>query len=125
MAKSFKLNRYFTFKVEMGEDCELEVRTKRLSATDLIDYTHEIGVLQDRLEKEDKTAVKDIYLLNIDLLNSQVVELKGLIDEDGNEVKLPETDEARKDLFNDLGIDFINKACNKFAEGIKVDEKRD
>jgi hypothetical protein len=58
MAKSFKLNRYFTFKVEMGEDCELEVRTKRLSATDLIDYTHEIGVLQDRLEKEDKTAVK-------------------------------------------------------------------
>ena len=44
------------------------------------------GVLQDRLKEEDKTAVKDIYLLNIDLLNSQVVELKGLIDEDGNEV---------------------------------------
>ena len=109
----------------MGEDCELEVRTKRLSATDLIDYTHEIGVLQDRLQKEDKAAVKDIYLLNIDLLNSQVVELKGLIDEDGNEVKLPETDEARKDLFNDLGIDFINKACNKFADGIRVDEKKD
>ena len=125
MAKSFKLNRYFTFKVEMGEDCELEVRTKRLSATDLIDYTHEIGVLQDRLEKEDKTAVKDIYLLNIDLLNSQVVELKGLIDEDGNEVKLPETDEARKDLFNELGIDFINKGSNKFTDGIRVDEKKD
>ena len=63
-------------------------------------------------------------LESIDLLNSQVVDLKGLIDEEGNEVKLPESDEARKDLFNDLGIDFINKACNKSVEGIKVEEKK-
>jgi hypothetical protein len=127
MAK-FKLQRYFSTKVNLGTEEEPEcvgLRFKRLSATDTIAYSHEVSVLQDKLDGGDNAAVKDIYVLNIDLLCSQVVEITDLLDEDGNEVGLPSTYEEKKELFDDLGIDFIVKACNQFSEGAKPSEGND
>jgi hypothetical protein len=124
MAK-FKLNRYFTTDVNMGTEEEPEnitLRFKRLSATDTISYTHEVSVLQDKLNEGDNSAVKDIYLLNIDLLCNQVIEISNILDEDGNELELPKTYEDKKDLFDTLGIDFIVKACGQFSEGVKPSE---
>jgi hypothetical protein len=100
----------------------ITLRFKRLSATDTIAYSHEVSVLQDKLEEGDHSAVKDIYLLNIDLLCSQVIEITNILDEDGNELVLPTSYEEKKELFDALGIDFIVKACKQFSEGSKPSE---
>ena len=122
----FKLQRYFTTDVNMAAEGEepqnIKLRFKRFTATDTIGYSHEISVLQDKLEEGDTSVVKDIYQLNIDLLCSQVVEVSNLLDEEGNEVGLPENYEGKKELFDALGVDFIVKACNQFSEGAKPSE---
>ena len=121
----FKLNRYFTTDVNMGTEEAPEnitLRFKRLTATDTIAYSHEVSVLQDKLDEGESAAVKDIYLLNIDLLCNQVIEVSNLLDEEGNEVGLPSSYEDKKDLFDALGIDFIVKACKQFSEGAKPSE---
>lgn len=123
----FKLNRYFNTTVNLGteeEPEEIKLRFKRLTATDTISYSHEVSVLQEKLADGDNSVVKDIYLLNIDLLCQQVTEIEDLLDEDGSEVKLPENYEGKKELFDALGIDFIVKACKQFADGTKPSEKK-
>lgn len=119
---AFKLNRYFTVDIDMGDDQVISLRMVRLKATDLIDYSHETQVLQDRIKDEDGSAITDIYRLNIDLLASQCVGIDGIEDEDGNKVELPNSENDRKELFNMLGVAFINEACTKFAEGIQLSE---
>ena len=42
----------------------------------------------------------------------------------GESLKLPENYEAKKELFDALGIDFIVKACKQFADGTKPSEKK-
>ena len=116
----FKFNRYFTTAVNLGTEedpQEIKLRFKRLKATDTIAYSHEVSVLQEKLNDGDTSAVKDIYLVNIDLLCEQVIEIDDLLDEEGNEIKLPTSYEEKRELFDTLGIDFIVKACKQFSEG--------
>jgi len=122
---ALKLNRYFNTTITV-QDEELKLRFKRMNATGLIDYSHEIEVLQQRLKDEDKEAVKDIYMLNIELLCDQLIELEGLEDEEGNKITLPANRDEQRDLFDALGIDFINKATSAFSAGAELgnDEKK-
>lgn len=113
---ALKLNRYFTTTINI-QGSELTLRMKRMSATGLIDYSHEIEILQQRLEDKDKSAIKDIYLLNIELLCDQIVSIEGLEDEDGNVIGVPKGRDEQRELYNELGIEFINSAANAFAKG--------
>lgn len=113
---ALKLNRYFTTTINI-QDAELTLRMKRMNATSLIDYSHEIEILQQRLADEDKSAIKDIYLLNIELLCDQIVSIEGLEDEDGNAIPVPKDRDEQRELYNELGIEFINNAANAFAKG--------
>jgi hypothetical protein len=113
---ALKLNRYFTTTINI-QGSELTLRMKRMSATGLIDYSHEIEILQQRLEDKDKSAIKDIYLLNIELLCDQIVSIEGLEDEDGNVIGVPKGRDEQRELYNELGIEFINSAANAFARG--------
>ena len=122
---ALKLNRYFNTTITV-QDEELKLRFKRMNATGLIDYSHEIEVLQQRMQDKDKTAVKDIYMLNIELLCDQLIEIDGLEDEDGNKIGLPDGRDEQRELFDALGIDFINKATSSFSGGAELgnaDEK--
>ena len=113
---ALKLNRYFTTTINI-QGSELTLRMKRMNATGLIDYSHEIEILQQRLADEDKSAIKDIYLLNIELLCDQIVSIEGLEDEDGNVIGVPKGRDEQRELYNELGIEFINSAANAFAKG--------
>jgi hypothetical protein len=113
---ALKLNRYFTTTINI-QGSELTLRMKRMNATGLIDYSHEIEILQQRLEDNDKSAIKDIYLLNIELLCDQIVSIEGLEDEDGNVIGVPKGRDEQRELYNELGIEFINSAANAFAKG--------
>jgi len=113
---ALKLNRYFTTTINI-QGSELTLRMKRMNATGLIDYSHEIEILQQRLADEDKSAIKDIYLLNIELLCDQIVSIEGLEDEDGNVIGVPKSRDEQRELYNELGIEFINSAANAFAKG--------
>jgi len=116
---ALKLNRYFNTTIEI-QGSELTLRMKRLNATSLIDYSHEIEVLQQRLADEDRTAIKDIYLLNIELLCDQIVSIEGLEDEDGNVIEVPKDRDEQRELYDTLGIEFINSAANAFAKGAEL-----
>ena len=123
---ALKLNRYFNTTITCAGE-EVKLRFKRMNATGIIDYRHEIEVLQQRIEDEDRTAIKDIYLLNIELLCDQVVSIEGLEDENGNTIELPKDRDDQRQLWNDLGIEFINNAASAFSKGADLgkDKKAD
>lgn len=111
---AFVLKRNLRVEVEMaGEVVTLEMTD--LKATERLSYIHEMEVLQDRLD-QDKSAVTDMYKLNIELLVSQATDIDGIIDEYGNKIKLPQSDNEKRELFDSLGLDFIIKASAKFSE---------
>jgi hypothetical protein len=116
---ALKLNRYFTTDITV-QDETLTLRFKRMSATHLIDYSHEIEVLQERLKDEDRNAVKDIYLLNIELLCDQLIDITGLEDEGGNTIDVPSDRDEKRELYDALGLSFINEACNAFSAGAQL-----
>lgn len=113
----FILNRNLNVTVTIeGEEIYLDMTD--MKATERLAYMHEVEVLQDRLEGGDKQAVKDIYLLNIELLTAQVTDIDGIVDSLGNKVKLPKNDDDKREFFDALGLDFITGACNAYAQAM-------
>lgn len=114
---AFVLNRNLNVEIEL-EGSKISLDMTDMKATERLAYMHEVEVLQDRLEEGDKHAVKDIYMLNIELLTSQVTDIDGVIDSLGNKVKLPKDDDDKREFFDALGLDFITSACNGYAQAM-------
>lgn len=121
-----RLNRRFTTDIEVdGEKMKLSFR--RMKATEAIQYSHEIEVLQERLKDEDdKEAVLDIYNLQLDMLSQQLIGWSGLVDEDGVAIPYPGAGDELRDMIDELGVQFITAAVNAFSASGKVgDEGKD
>lgn len=112
---AFKVYKKARFQFEVdGEKITLHV--DRLSAKKEMLFNLKVARLQEGITANDPEALAEVYSTYADLLAQMTYEVEGIERADLPNGKWPEAKEARIEIFEACGIEFLNAAIGAYNE---------